>query len=52
MTTIDIKYHLVIPSNHRASNAERAIQMFKNHFIAELFSVDKDFHLQLWDILI
>ena len=36
MTTINIKYQLVPPSNHRAINAERAIQTFKNHFIAGL----------------
>ena len=36
MTTMNIKYQLVPPSNHRANNAERAIQTFKNHFIAGL----------------
>ena len=50
MTIMNIKYQLVPPSNHRTNNAERAIQTFKNHFIAVLCSVDKDFHLQLWDI--
>ena len=47
MTTMDIKYQLVPPSNHRSKNAERGIQTFKNHFIAGLCSVDKYFHLQL-----
>ena len=49
MTTMNIKYQLLPPSNHRANNAERAIQTFKNHFIAGMCSVDKYFHLQFWD---
>ena len=52
MTTMNINYQLVSPSNHRENNAERLVQTFKNHFIAVLCSVDKDFHLQLWDILL
>ena len=36
MTTMNIKYQLVNPSNHREKNAERVIQTFKNHFIAGL----------------
>ena len=39
------KYKLVHPSNHRAKNAERAIQTSKNHFIAGMCIVDKYFHL-------
>ena len=31
MPTINIKYQLVPPSNHRAKNANREIQTFKNH---------------------
>ena len=49
MTTMKIKYQLVPPRNHRGNNSERAIQNLKNHFIAGLYSVDKYFHLQLWD---
>ena len=52
MTTMNIKYQLVPPSKHRANNAEIVIQKSKNHFIAGLYSVDKYFHLQLWDILL
>ena len=52
MTTMKIKYQLFRPSNHREKNVERAIKTFKNHFIAGLCSVDKYFHLQLWDILL
>ena len=48
ITTMNIKHQLVPPSDHRANNSERAIQTFKNHFIAGLCIVDKDFHLQLW----
>ena len=33
MTSINIKYQLVPPGNHRENNAERVIQTFKNHFI-------------------
>ena len=49
---MEIKYQLDPPSNHRAENTERYIQTFKNHFIAVIYSVDKDFHLQLWDRLL
>ena len=52
ITTINIKYHLVPPSNHRANNTETAIQKSKNRFIAGLCSVEKYFHLQLWDRLL
>ena len=52
MKTMDIKYQLVTPINHRDNNAEKYIHTFKNHFKARLCSVDKDFHLQLWKILL
>ena len=52
MTTMNIKYQVVPPSNHREKNTDRSIQKFKNHFVAGLCSVDKDFHLQLWDRLL
>jgi hypothetical protein len=35
-----ITYQLAPPHIHRRNNAERAIQTFKNHFIAGLCSVD------------
>jgi hypothetical protein len=38
---IDIQ--LVPPGSHRRNSAERAIQTFKNHLIAGLCSLDKDF---------
>ena len=52
MATMNIKYQLVLPSNHIENNSEREIQTFKNHFIARLCSVDKDFHVQLWERLL
>ena len=52
MSTMNTKYQLVPPSNHRENNAERSIQTFKNHFIVGLCSIDKDFHIQLWDRLL
>lgn len=38
-----IDYQLVVPGSHRRNLAERAIRTWKNHFIAGLCSVDKDF---------
>lgn len=43
---------LTPPDTHQRNLAERAIQTFKNHFIAILVGVDKDFPMQLWDRLI
>ena len=47
-----VDYQLVPPGSHRRNAAERAIRTFKNHFIAGLASVDKDFPLHLWDQLV
>jgi hypothetical protein len=47
-----IYYQLAPPDIHRRNNAERAIQTFKNHFIAGLCSVDPKFPLKLWDKLL
>ena len=52
MTTMDVKYQLVCPINHRGGDSERDIQTFKTHFIAGLFSIDKFFQFQLWEILL
>jgi hypothetical protein len=51
-TTIDVEYQLVPPHCHRRSAAEREIHTFKEHFVAELSSVDTDFPLNLWDRLL
>jgi Reverse transcriptase (RNA-dependent DNA polymerase) len=47
-----VDYQLVPPGVHRRNAAERAIRTFKNHFIAGLCSLDKDFPLHLWDRLL
>ena len=48
----DIDFQLAPPGIHRRNAAERAIRTWKNHFIAGLCSVDKDFPLHLWDRLL
>ena len=37
----NVDWQLVEPDNHRVNDAERAIQTFKNHFLAGLATVDK-----------
>jgi hypothetical protein len=48
ITKQSITYQLAPPGMHRQNNAERAIQTFKNHFVAGLCTVDTSFPLQLW----
>ena len=48
----EIKYQLVPPHIHRANAAERAIQTFKDHFLAGLSSCNYNFPLREWDRLI
>ena len=43
-----VTLQLAEPDNHRSNAAERAIQTFKNHFIAGLATVDPAFPMQLW----
>ncbi|KAL7462038.1 hypothetical protein ACHAXS_002436 [Conticribra weissflogii] len=47
-----MKLEIVEPNNHRINTAERAIQSFKDHFIAGLCTVDSKFPIQLWDQLL
>lgn len=47
-----VKWQFVQPRNHRVNAAERAIQTFKNYFIAGLCTLDPDFPIQLWDHLL
>ena len=47
-----LDYQLVSPGDHRRNPAERAIQTFKNHFIAILDGADKDFPKDRWDLLL
>ena len=51
LTEKECKLQLVEPHNHRVNAAERAIQTFKDAFIATLATTDADFPLQLWDKL-
>jgi hypothetical protein len=44
-----IDFQLVPPHNHRRNAAERAIQTFKNHFVACLCTADQHFPMHLWD---
>ena len=48
LTAENVKYQLVPPHIHRRHSAERAIQTFKNHFIAGLASTDPNFPLSNW----
>jgi hypothetical protein len=48
----DIQFQLVPPHVHRQNAAERAIHMFKNHFVAMLCSTDTQLPIHLWDRLI
>ena len=43
LSSINLPFQLVSPGDHRANPAERAIQTFKNHFIAMLSGTDPDF---------
>ena len=52
LTTESVDYQLVPLHLHQCNAAERSIRTFKNHFIAGLCSVDKDFPIALWDQLI
>ncbi len=45
-------YQLVPPHDHRRNLVEKAIQMFKDHFIAILCGTDKSFPLTRWDRLL
>ena len=47
-----LKYQLVPPHQHRQNAAERAIQTWKNHFIAGISSLNPKFPIQEWDRLI
>ena len=52
MESHQIKYELTPTGLPRRNLAERAIQTFKNHFIAGLCSTHPDFTLNLWDKLL
>ena len=47
-----IQYQLVPPDMHRRNAAERAIRVWKNHFVTGLCLVDPNFPKQEWDRLV
>ena len=47
-----MEYKLVPPHTHRRNIAERAIQTWKDHFIAILSRADTSFPKNMWDLLI
>ncbi len=51
LTNEECKLQLVEPHNHPVNAGKRAIQTFKDPFIAALAMTDCDFPLQLWDKL-
>ncbi len=48
LTENECKLQLVEPHNHHVNAAERAIQTFKDAFIAALATTDSEFPIQLW----
>ncbi len=51
LTKKECKFQLVKPHNHCVNAAKRAIQTFKDAFIATLATTDTNFPIQLWDRL-
>jgi hypothetical protein len=45
---VKIEFNFIAAGNHRANKAERAIQSWKNHFIAGIATVDPDFPMNQW----
>jgi hypothetical protein len=45
-------FQLVPPHDHRRNLAEKAIQTFKDYFVAILCGANKSFPLHLWDCLL
>jgi hypothetical protein len=48
----NMTYQLVPPHNHRRNRGKKAIQTFKDHFVAILCRTVKKFPLSLWDLLL
>ncbi len=49
LTEQQCKLQLIEPHNHQLNAAEKAIQIFKDAFIAALATTDSNFSLQMWD---
>lgn len=47
-----LPYQLTPPHMHRVNAAERAIRMFKNHFISGFATIDPNFPIREWDCLL
>ena len=45
-------YQLVPPHDHRRNAAEKAYQIFKDHFISVLYGTDETFPMRLWCALL
>ena len=45
-------FQLLPPNIHRRNAAERAIRMFKAHFLAILAGVAPDYPRNMWDLII
>jgi hypothetical protein len=48
----EMTYQLIPPHNHHRNRAKKAIQIFKDHFVAILCGANKEFPLNLWDLLL
>ena len=51
-TEAKVKLNLVPPNTHRRNRAERAIRDWKNHFLSLLATIDRDFPMNQWDLLV
>jgi hypothetical protein len=48
----NMTYQLIPPHDHHRNHAKKAIQTFKDHFVAILCGTDKEFPFCLWDLLL
>ena len=48
ITLNKMKFQLVPPHDHRRNAAEKAVQIFKDHFVAVLCGTDDTFPMKLW----
>ena len=44
----EMRFQLVPPQDHRRNATEKAIQIFKDHFVAVLCGTDASFPMRLW----
>ena len=48
ITTDNMTYQLVTPTDHRRNLAKKAIQMVKDHFVSVLCGTDDEFPVKCW----